>query len=299
MKSDGLEATGEDYARERSSRRTDSPSRARRRCRPTGPFPHREDGADSVATSSEGSVARPASLFGGMGSAEGSVGGSGGGPHRRRLSVAARAPPRVHGRSERRRLQPAGLRRVTGGSGPSSIMSTGAGTSPFTVPDSWSVIRSCGSPIRCRSSPMSASSNRRSSRPSLSSVSPPGVSRVAPGSGPTRAKWRPSGCGSRGVTMHGFALNLDPDMAFFGQMNPCGITDRPVTSLTLLTGRKVSLEEVIDLVIPRSPRCSVTNAARSNSVPSPGARARSPIRGGPTARGRNLLSRSGGRRSRS
>ncbi|HSJ85153.1 MAG TPA: lipoyl synthase [Acidimicrobiia bacterium] len=56
---------------------------------------------------------------------------------------------------------------------------------------------------------------------------------------------------ARRVTMHGFALNLDPDMSFFGMMNPCGIADRPVTSLSALVGRKVSLEEAIEKLIPR------------------------------------------------
>ena len=53
---------------------------------------------------------------------------------------------------------------------------------------------------------------------------------------------------SRRVSMHGFALNLDPDMGFFTMMNPCGIEDRPVTSLSELTGRKVSLEEAVEVV---------------------------------------------------
>lgn len=56
---------------------------------------------------------------------------------------------------------------------------------------------------------------------------------------------------SRRVTMHGFALNVDPDMTYFARMNPCGITDRPVTSLTELLGRKVSMSEVIEVLIPR------------------------------------------------
>ncbi|MEX0667987.1 MAG: lipoyl(octanoyl) transferase LipB, partial [Acidimicrobiia bacterium] len=55
---------------------------------------------------------------------------------------------------------------------------------------------------------------------------------------------------SRQVTMHGFALNLDPDMEFFSRMNPCGITERPVTSLKALTGRKVSHQEVIEVLVP-------------------------------------------------
>ncbi|MEX0796825.1 MAG: lipoyl synthase [Acidimicrobiia bacterium] len=53
---------------------------------------------------------------------------------------------------------------------------------------------------------------------------------------------------SRRVSMHGFALNLDPDMDFFTMMNPCGIEDRPVTSLSELAGRKVSLEEAVEVV---------------------------------------------------
>ncbi len=56
---------------------------------------------------------------------------------------------------------------------------------------------------------------------------------------------------SRRVTMHGFALNVDPDMSYFSYMNPCGITDRPVTSLSELTGRPVSIEEAVEALAPR------------------------------------------------
>ncbi|MFQ5523085.1 MAG: lipoyl synthase [Acidimicrobiia bacterium] len=56
---------------------------------------------------------------------------------------------------------------------------------------------------------------------------------------------------SRRVTMHGFALNLDPDLGFFQMMNPCGITDRPVTTLSNLVGRRVTLEEATEALIPR------------------------------------------------
>jgi lipoyl synthase len=55
---------------------------------------------------------------------------------------------------------------------------------------------------------------------------------------------------SRKVTMHGFALNLHPDMSYFGMMNPCGITDRQVTDLSDLVGRKVSLEEAVEALVP-------------------------------------------------
>ena len=41
---------------------------------------------------------------------------------------------------------------------------------------------------------------------------------------------------SRGVTMHGFALNCEPDLAAFDRIVPCGITDADVTSLSVETG---------------------------------------------------------------
>nr|MDE0501437.1 lipoyl synthase [bacterium] len=56
---------------------------------------------------------------------------------------------------------------------------------------------------------------------------------------------------SRRVSMHGFALNLHPSMEYFGYMNPCGITDRPVTSVSELVGRRVSLEEAVEAFVPR------------------------------------------------
>ena len=53
---------------------------------------------------------------------------------------------------------------------------------------------------------------------------------------------------SRSISMHGFALNLEPDLDYFEKINPCGITDRPVTSVSALLGRKVSLEEAVEVV---------------------------------------------------
>jgi lipoyl(octanoyl) transferase len=48
----------------------------------------------------------------------------------------------------------------------------------------------------------------------------------------------------RWVTMHGLALNIDPNMEHFDLINPCGIRDRGVTSLKRLTGRSVPVREV-------------------------------------------------------
>jgi lipoyl(octanoyl) transferase len=53
---------------------------------------------------------------------------------------------------------------------------------------------------------------------------------------------------ARGVTMHGFALNCDPDMAAFGNMIPCGIPDAGATSLSAELGRDVPVAAVIDAV---------------------------------------------------
>jgi lipoyl(octanoyl) transferase len=49
---------------------------------------------------------------------------------------------------------------------------------------------------------------------------------------------------SRYVTMHGFALNVNTDLSYFGHINPCGFVDKGVTSLSKELGREVSEEEV-------------------------------------------------------
>jgi lipoyl(octanoyl) transferase len=50
---------------------------------------------------------------------------------------------------------------------------------------------------------------------------------------------------ARGVTMHGFALNCDPDMTAFGNMIPCGIPDAGVTSLSAELGRDITVTDAI------------------------------------------------------
>jgi len=49
---------------------------------------------------------------------------------------------------------------------------------------------------------------------------------------------------ARGATMHGLALNCDPDLAVFDRIVPCGIDDADVTSLTAELGRDVTLADV-------------------------------------------------------
>jgi len=49
---------------------------------------------------------------------------------------------------------------------------------------------------------------------------------------------------SRWVTMHGFAFNINSDLSYFGNIIPCGIADKKVTSLEKELEREVDFEEV-------------------------------------------------------
>jgi lipoyl(octanoyl) transferase len=53
---------------------------------------------------------------------------------------------------------------------------------------------------------------------------------------------------SRRVTLHGFALNCDPDLSAFDRIVPCGIADAGVTSLSVELGRDVPVAEVRSVV---------------------------------------------------
>ena len=53
---------------------------------------------------------------------------------------------------------------------------------------------------------------------------------------------------AKGVTMHGFALNVNPDLSAYSKIIPCGIADAKVTSLSAELGRNVTIDEVIPVL---------------------------------------------------
>jgi lipoyl(octanoyl) transferase len=73
----------------------------------------------------------------------------------------------------------------------------------------------------------------------------------ATGSGAPRPERKIAAIGirvSRGVTMHGFALNCDVDLSWYDRFVPCGIADAGVTTLSEELGRDVPVAEVLPLV---------------------------------------------------
>ncbi|WP_406107205.1 lipoyl(octanoyl) transferase LipB [Streptomyces sp. NBC_01003] len=70
---------------------------------------------------------------------------------------------------------------------------------------------------------------------------------------------------AKGVTMHGFALNVNPDTSNFDKIIPCGIRDAGVTSLSYELGRDVTIDEVLP-VVERHLRDVLENAALAPRV---------------------------------
>ena len=53
---------------------------------------------------------------------------------------------------------------------------------------------------------------------------------------------------AKGVTMHGFALNVNPDLSAFEKITPCGISGAKVTSLTAELGSEITINEVLPVI---------------------------------------------------
>ena len=71
---------------------------------------------------------------------------------------------------------------------------------------------------------------------------------------------------ARGVTMHGFALNCDPDLSAYDRIVPCGITDATVTSLSRELRREVTVGEVFPLLESRLSDLSISAAVVAAST---------------------------------
>ena len=107
---------------------------------------------------------------------------------------------------------------------------------------------------------------------------------------------------SRGRSMHGFALNVDPDLAMFDHIVPCGLADRAVTSLAA-EGVRASMREVVDAVVARaaerwggagSPAVERQDVAWPGAAPGPApATAGAAVEGGAPVRLLGRLARAG------
>jgi lipoyl(octanoyl) transferase len=53
---------------------------------------------------------------------------------------------------------------------------------------------------------------------------------------------------AKGVTTHGFAINVNPDLSAYDQIIPCGIVDAGVTSISKELGRDLKVEEILPLI---------------------------------------------------
>ena len=66
---------------------------------------------------------------------------------------------------------------------------------------------------------------------------------------------------SKGVSSHGFALNVDPNMAHFAGIVPCGIAEHGVVSLAQLLDRPVMIAEVIPVLVAKLPTIFASTAS--------------------------------------
>lgn len=70
---------------------------------------------------------------------------------------------------------------------------------------------------------------------------------------------------TRWVTKHGFALNINNELRYFSYIHPCGITDRRVTSMSLLLGHELAIGDVISCAIKHSSQVFNTAIQREST----------------------------------
>lgn len=68
----------------------------------------------------------------------------------------------------------------------------------------------------------------------------------------------------RGVSMHGIALNVETDLAYFNLIVPCGLTGRPVTSMRMLMGDRTPTVDDVKRVLAQQISACVAAGARKN-----------------------------------
>jgi lipoyl(octanoyl) transferase len=67
------------------------------------------------------------------------------------------------------------------------------------------------------------------------------------------------------VTMHGFALNVKPNLEYFSFINPCGFFDRKATSMSKILGYDVPMEKVADCLIANLSQVFATDISTGSS----------------------------------
>jgi len=72
---------------------------------------------------------------------------------------------------------------------------------------------------------------------------------------------------SQWITMHGFALNVNTDLAYFNLINPCGFTNRRATSVSRLLGREIPVAEVKERLLAHFAEVFHADMATGTGIP--------------------------------